>query len=185
MKTKYLSYFSCFILVFGIANNLKAQSFMGWATATVNFREGPGTDYEIISKIQGGSQIFIISNETENDFFNVIDIKTNNEGYIHKNYVKLGELVPFREGGVFQPSGKSDSYESEVEIFNNTVKTLILNMGNVRHEFKPREKRWLSLIPGEFNFRASAAGVIPMIGKELFLQNQKYTWEFYIVTERH
>ena len=187
MKTRYF-YLLCSVLLslfFGFQQKVNAQSYVGWATTTVNFREGPGTDYEIISKIIGGSQIFIVSNDTENDFLNIIDIKTNKEGYIHKNYVKFGDVVPYQEGGVFQAAGETDSYEPEIEIFNNTVKTLTIKIGGIKFEFGPNEKRWITLPPGESQYRASAAGVIPLIGKELFIQNQKYTWEFYIVTQRH
>ncbi|MFN8145690.1 MAG: SH3 domain-containing protein [Bacteroidia bacterium] len=70
-----------------------SQSYLGWVTKQVNFRQGPGTDYGVISSLKPGTQIFIVSLETENDFYNIIDIATDKEGYIHKSFVKLGEVV--------------------------------------------------------------------------------------------
>src|SRR5688500_416224 len=83
-----------------------SQSYLGCVTKQVNFREGPGTDYGIISILTSGTQIFIVSLDSENDFYNIIDIATDREGWIHKSLIKLGEVVEENESGIFTPSGK-------------------------------------------------------------------------------
>ena len=105
-----------------------SQAYLGRVTKQVNFRQGPGKEYDIISSLKPGSQIFIVSLETENDFYNIIDIETDKEGYIHKSFVKLGEVVEQNERGMFSPSGKKTSYNPEVEIFNNTSLNLTLKL---------------------------------------------------------
>lgn len=70
-----------------MSNGLLSQSYLGTITKQVNFREGPGSDYEIISSLKPGTEIFISSLETDNDFYNVIDIKSNKEGYVHRSFV--------------------------------------------------------------------------------------------------
>lgn len=161
-----------------------SQSYLGWVSKQVNFRKGPSTDYGIISSLKQGTQIFIVSLDTENDYYNIIDIATNKEGYIHKSFVKLGELVEKNESGMFTPSGQTEKYNPEIEIFNNTSLTLTLKLNSEIYAFSPKQKRTITLDPGSYNYRASAPGVIPNIGTENMESNMGYTWQFYIVTER-
>lgn len=163
-----------------LSQALLAQSYLGLITKQVNFREGPGSDYGIIRSLKPGTQIFITTLETENDFYNIINIETNEEGYIHNSFVKIGKLVARSNQSVFTPDGVSSSYDSEVKIFNNTSKTLTLKMNSEMFYFSPHETKNISISPGEYEFRASAPGVIPYIGTERLKSNQGYSWEFYI-----
>jgi hypothetical protein len=180
----YNSYFKLIlVLLFAlISNQGLAQSRLGWTTQKVNFRSGPGTEFSIISSLSAGQQIFIISTESENDFYNIIDIKSNKEGYIHKSFVKLGKIVEEQQGGLFESSGSSVNYSPEAEIFNNTDIELTLKINSTAYSFAPHQKKTITLSPGNSSYRASAPGVIPYIGNEYLQSNMKYTWQFYIVT---
>lgn len=160
-----------------------SQSYLGWITTQVNFREGPSTEYSIINSLPRGTQIFIVSTESQNDYYNIINIATNKEGFVHKNYIKLGDVVERNEGGIFTPSGQSSSYKPEIEIYNNTKLTLTLKLNAKLFSFSPHERKSISLPPGTYNYRASAPGVIPNIGTENMKNNMNYSWQFYIVTE--
>jgi uncharacterized protein YgiM (DUF1202 family) len=160
------------------------QSYLGLATKKVNFRSGPGTEYETITSINQGAQLFIVSLESENDFYNVIDIESDREGYIHKSYITVGEKVRVNEDGVFTTVGKSNNINPQVEIYNNTSTTMTLKLNNDRHTFSPYEKKTLTSVAGKCSYRASSPGVIPAIGVEQWQSNMVYSWEFYIVTER-
>ncbi len=161
-----------------------SQSYLGWVTKQVNFRQGPGTDYDVISSLKAGTQIFIVSLDAENNFYNIIDIATDKEGYIHKSFVKLGQIVEKNEQGMFTPSGETSTYNPEIEIFNNTSLTLTLKLNSDTYTFLPKQRKNINLSPGSCNYRASAPGVIPNIGTEYMESNMGYTWQFYIVTER-
>ncbi len=161
-----------------------SQSYLGRVTKQVNFREGAGTDYPVISSLKAGTQIFIVSLETENDFYNIIDIATDKEGYIHKSFVKVGQEIEKNEQGMFTPSGQTENYNPEIEIYNNTKLTLTLKLNSETYSFAPQQKRTITMSPGTCNYRASAPNVIPNIGTEYMQSNQGYTWQFYIVTER-
>ena len=160
------------------------QSYLGWATKQVNLREGPGTEYPIVKSLKGGAQIFIVSKETNDDFYPVIDIKSNTEGFIHKSFVKFGERVYENEPGLFNHEGSSLGYDSELEIHNDTSVTLTLKLNSERFSFSPHEKKTISISPGSYSYIASAPGVQPNIGKELLDHRSKYSWKFYIVTEQ-
>lgn len=157
------------------------QSYLGEVTKSVNFRQGPSKEYEVINTLKQGAPIFIISLTLENDFYNIIDIETDKVGYVHKDYVKLGKLIEKNESGLFIPAGKTQVYNPEIEIFNNTSKTLTLKLNDESYTFSPQQKKSFSITPGLYNYRASAPGVIPNIGTESLESNTNYTWQFYIV----
>lgn len=161
-----------------------SQSYLGTVTKNVNFRSGPSSDYEIIHSLKPGTQIFIVSLETEGDFYNIIDIETDKEGYVHKSYVKVGKLVTKSDGGFISASGNSSTNDSEANIFNNTSITMTLKLNTEVYRFSPQETKNIILIPGDYDFRASAPGVTPKVGTKNFENNRMYTWQFYIVTSR-
>lgn len=171
------------LLLIFTSNGIFGQSYLGSIIKQVNFREGPGSDYGIIKSLKPGTQIFITSLEIENDYYNIINIATNEEGYVHKSYVKVGRYVSKSSESVFTPNGETSSYESELKIFNNTRKTLTLKMNTESFYFSPYETKNISINPGEYDFRASAPGVIPYIGTEILKSNQGYSWQFYIVSK--
>lgn len=160
------------------------QSYLGLTTKQVNLREGPGTEYVVISSLPRGTQLFIISLETEYDFYNVIDIETNFTGYIHKSFVEVGEELPKNQEGIFTQSAETETYNPEIEIYNKTEKTLTLVMNSETYIFTPYERKKLTLTPGKYEYRASAPSVIPDYGSEYLKNNILYSWEFFITTVR-
>ncbi len=173
------------LVLFAINSYLSySQSYLGKVTKQVNFREGAGKDYSIISSLKAGTQIFIISLDKDNDYYNIIDIATNKEGYIHSSFVKIGQLIAENDQGLFTSNGQGESYNPEIEIYNNTKLTMTLKLNNELHSFAPHEKRKITLSAGTCNYRASAPNVIPYIGSEYLKNNELYSWDFFIVTKR-
>ena len=172
------------IFFISISTTIQSQSYLGIITKQVNFRQGPSSGYNVISSLKPQTQIFIVSLETENDYYNIIDITTDKEGYVHKSFVKVGKVVSKSKESVFTPSGQTSNNNSEVKIFNNTSKTLTLKLNTELYYFSPKETKNINLNPGEYDFRASAPGVIPYIGTEDLNSNQGYSWEFFITTSR-
>jgi uncharacterized protein YgiM (DUF1202 family) len=161
--------------------NCFGQAYLGWTTQEANLRKGPGTNFEIISTLKVEADIFIISSRTQNDFYNVIDIATNREGYVHKSLVYLSEKI--EEGpSPFVESGRSSTDNPELRIYNNTDLTLTLKMNETVYSFNPKERKTITVNPGLYSYRASAPGVIPDIGSENLKGNMSYSWEFYIQT---
>ena len=53
------------ILIIGLTSY--SQSYLGTISKQVNLREGPGTDYQVITSLKPKTQIFIVSLETEDE----------------------------------------------------------------------------------------------------------------------
>ena len=88
------------------------------------------------------------------------------------------EIVSKSTESVFTPDGQSSDYNPEVKIYNNTSKTLTLKMNTELFYFSPHETKNISLYLGEYDFRASAPGVIPYIGTDNLTGNQSYSLQF-------
>jgi hypothetical protein len=159
-----------------------AQSYLGQTTKQVNLREGPGTDYEVLRSLPQGSQLFVVIDEVENDFYPVVDIGSNVEGYVHRSFVKLIRILEENREGVFTPTGKTSGILAELEIYNRTELILTLKMGEETYMFKPYERTTLSVQPRKYSYRASAPGVLPDFGSETVDSGTSYSWEFYIIT---
>ena len=170
-----------FVLLYNLGFS---QSYLGTITKQVNFREGPGGDYKIISSLKPGTQVFISSTETEDDFYNIIDIKSDKEGYIHKSFVKVGKLISKSDGGFIQETGNTTTDNAEANIFNNTNITMTLKLNSEVYKFMPKETKNIVLTPGDYSFRTSAPNVIPNIRVKNFKINGAYNWQFYIETRR-
>ena len=163
----------------GIENS-KANSYIGWITKTVNFRVGPSKEFSIIKSLERGNEIFIISDLPENSYYNIIDIESNKEGYVHMAFVEFGDKIEKSKGEMFTSKGATNKYETQIEIYNNTNKTLTLKLNTNKFKFSPQEKRTISMKPGEVNYIASAPNVIPLNGSKNFEGYNVYTWQFYI-----
>ena len=161
-------------------NNTSGKSYLGWTTKSVNFRRGPGTGYNIIKTLQAGAQIFIISNIASNNYYSIIDIESNTEGFVHKSYVQFGDEVEKSKGEMFTSSGRTGTYNTQIEIFNNTNLTLSLKLNDKYYSFYPKQKKTISFPPGLINYRATASNVLPSIGSKSFEGYTAYTWQFYI-----
>ena len=163
--------------------NNNYQSYLGFIKETVNLRKGPSTDFVIIKSLIAGTQIFIISTKENNNYYKVIDLNTNLEGYVYKTYITLDKPVEINEDDLFVETGKSSlSTVSQVEVYNNTNKNLTVFIGGSSYLFSPQEKRNISIKPNEYTYRVTAAGVIPYLGKDTIKSGYNYSWEFYIVT---
>lgn len=167
------------------ALNLYSQSYLGYITKKVTMRDGPGKEYKTLLTLKKNSPVFLFSLTTENDYYHIIDIETNTEGYIPSTYVKNIETLESTSGKVFSPTGPISSNNSEVHVFNNTSETMTLKLNKSAYVFSPHETKIIYLAPGKYAFFASAPGVIPSYGSQYFEKGMGYEWVFYIITKRY
>lgn len=173
------------IFVFGLTSVLCAQSYLGYVTKTVNFRTEPNTNCKIIQSLERGTPLFVISDEKVNGFYAVINIESNVEGFVHSNFVLLDKLLPKNEEGIFTPTGRTSLSNPIIKIHNNTDLNLTLKLNSKLYTFRPQERKELTLEPGDYEYRASAPGVLPDYGTEKMQSNYEYSWSFYVSTVRN
>lgn len=188
MRNNIYIYLSLFLLiVFSVSaqdstknENQRSNSYLGWISKSVNFRSGPSKEFTIIKLLDLGKQIFIVSDVPQNGYLNIIDIESNTEGYVYKTFVEFGDKIEKSKGEMFSSKGSTNSYDTQIEIYNNTNLTLTLKLNEIKFQFKPKEIRTISAKPGVVNYIASAPNVIPLNGSKNFKEYSSWTWQFYI-----
>ena len=66
-------------------------------------RKGPGLEYSIIKTLEAGKQIFIISDVSINNYYNIIDIESNTDGFVYKSFIETGDKVEKSKGEMLSP----------------------------------------------------------------------------------
>jgi uncharacterized protein YgiM (DUF1202 family) len=178
-------YILSLILFLCLVTHSNAQSYLGYVSKQVNFRTESNTSCKIISSLARGTALFVISKDKINGFYQVLNIETNEEGFVHSSFVQLDKMLPKNEDGIFTPVGKTSSAIPIIKIHNNTNLTLTLKLNNDLYTFSPQERKTLTLSSGSYSYRASAPGVLPDYGTENMQSNYEYEWSFYISTSRN
>ena len=176
-------YLLSLILFLTVVTFSKAQSYLGYVTNKVNFRTESNTSCAIISSLSRGTALFVISKDRINGFYQVLNIETNVEGFVHSSFVQLDKMLPKNDEGIFTPVGKTSSSRPTIKIHNNTNLKLTLKLNNDLYSFWPQERKTLTLSIGSYSYRASAPGVLPDYGTENMQSNYEYEWSFYISTD--
>ena len=169
-------------ILFGVLAVAVGQSYLATTTQKANLRDLPDKSSEVLDQLVANSQLFIYSLETTNDYYNVIDIETDQEGWIHKSLVKLLSPIPKSDESPFSPAGRSLGDDCIVEVSNNTSIAMTLKMNSFYYYFDPHETKKLTIGPGAYTFLASAPSVIPYYGDDTLVAGYNYSWVFYIET---
>lgn len=172
----------CFLLIIFfhlLAISGFGQQYLGWTIEKAVVRWEPTSSARVVTTLEPGRQIFIDSLVTKNDYSYIIDIGTNNEGYVHKDLVLAGQPVEVPEGDVFTITGEGPARNPQVEIQNQTSKSIVFKLNNNRYVLQPAEKRKISVEPGRYKCLVSAPGIIPYVGFDDLKENLSYKWAFY------
>ena len=159
--------------------------FIGQTSSNVNFRTGPSQSNSIIKNLSAGTQVYVYSKKTINDYYKAIDIMTSVIGWVHKKYVNFIQSADINKSGAFQSTGYSSSYDSDVKIINKSAYNIKLVVGNEVFSLNPNTTKTVNIKPGNNYYIATAPGVLPASGHQEFESNNAYEWEFWIETRRH
>ena len=124
------------LLLFFVSTFSHSQSYLAYVINedgnSVNLRKGPSIDYGIHKSLEPGSNLFVISLEKTGDFYNLIDIESNIEGYMHKSFVRFtGDIIEESGDMLFVPIETTDnSLVSDIDVHNDTDKIIKMLIGN-------------------------------------------------------
>lgn len=164
--------------------SVHAQAYIGHLKKDANFRSQPSLSGHFIGMLPYGSELFIYEKVAIDGFYEVIDITTNESGFVPVNLVQFDEPLSPNNKGIFSPISSSTRVKPRIKIFNDTSKSLRLELNGEVYTFLPRQKRTIKLTPGLYDYYASASGVRPDYGKEVIDSHYKYEWIFYIRTSK-
>lgn len=162
------------------------KSYLGTTNQEINLMLGPSNEFEVIKSLALGTEVFIISDKTINNYYHVIDITTNEEGYVDMKYIDLGDEVVINEiDQLFKSSGKSESLTScRINAHNNSDKTMTLKMAGSTWVFVPNGKWVINISPGIYKIIVTHPDADPYIGRVEFIGGLNYEKEFTVNKER-
>jgi uncharacterized protein YgiM (DUF1202 family) len=173
MKTLFL-----LILLTAASFDLFAQLKLGSAKSQINFREGPGLNYKVVSTINKSNLLVILPREPKNSFIEVFDIESDAYGFVSENLITVIDTLNFQEQHFFERSGENETGEVEIELLNQTAKTLYIWINTYSYHLSPYEKKDLIMETEEITFFSSAPGLYPVFGKEILKKGNTYRWNF-------
>lgn len=178
--------FLCSIFLFCFTSLSQEQDdwrgFIVSTTTSVNFREGPGTDYSTIKKLPKGTQLFIEEGSEINGFYPAILLSTDELGYVSSSYVRKTKTVNSEHGNLFNGIEFSGYHPPVVKVYNNTPYKISVSIGNSRVSIIPHATQEITCSSGMLKTIVSAPGVIPFMATDKLENNYTYSWTFYIST---
>ena len=157
--------------------------YIAQVTKDINLREGPGTDYDVVTRIPRGGYVFLSTADAGNSFRKVLYVDKNEFGYVSKNYLTNFSKVEVDASGNLHVESKNYKTTADIKIENRTNKTATIAIGSLTYTFSPYQTRIIKDIkPGRYKTMASSPGVMPYVGYDTVEGGYEYSWVFYIKT---
>ena len=157
--------------------------YMAQVTADLNLRKGPGTEYDIVSRIPRGEYVLLSTADGGKSFRKVLYINKNIYGYVSKSYLANFKKIKEDSDGNLQIETRNYKSTADIKIQNNTNLSITIAIGSLTYTFSPHQTRTITDIkPGKYKTMASAPGVRPYIGFDTIEAGYGYSWVFYIKT---
>lgn len=166
------------ILFISTLNTLSAQLQVGNSKQRVNFREGPGTNYQIHHSVEKTDLLIILPRPVKNNYVEVFDVQSNTHGFIYKPLINIGDSLPPNPQKFFAKKEQNKGGNVELEIVNGTNKELFVWINQIVYNLAPYEKKILSFDNSDITYFASLKGVFPIYGKEELMTGYTYIWNF-------
>ena len=89
-----MKFLKIFILTLLLPKTILCQQNFGYTTTQVNFRNGPGKEFQIICVLPENKKLEVLSITPNNDYIHVKENETERLGYIHKSYLTIPLTTP-------------------------------------------------------------------------------------------
>ena len=165
-----------FILITAASFNTFAQLKLGSAKSEINFREGPGLNFKVVSKIDKSNLLVVLPRESRNNFIEVFDIETSSYGFVAENLIVITDTLYFQKQQFFESSGENGTGEIEIEMLNKTSKSLYVWINRNSYNLSPFEKKVLVMDMEEIIYFSSAPGMFPVFGKEILKKGNSFSF---------
>jgi len=167
---------------FPISFNVTYKSFTASCLKNANLYESPEFSSNIIKSFEPGNSVFIVSKNTVNGFYNVIDPISGSIGYVNQSLIGQLKQQNDQKDQILIPSGISESLtNSEIKISNSTDNLLGVKIGLSEYFLKSQETKIINIEPGEYTIFAWQNGANPYKKKQIIESGQNYERNFIII----
>lgn len=168
------------LLVTAVWPPVFAQHYSVFVTDSVNMYQYPHEDSASVKELLPQELLFCYCDSAINGFYRVIDIASDNEGYVSSGSFQRGKIIPENQRAMFSPEGELNQREPILTVINGTDTTISLRLNDTVYKLSPKEEKVLVLEPGKYRYVASAPGVIPMHGVDELKEYLRYRWRFFV-----
>lgn len=117
----------------------------------------------------------------------VKDYLTANNLTVKQNENILSNPKTKQDDSPFTATYIGENRPPEVEIFNDSDRTLYLDFGQnalTPYTISPKTSKKFTLTEGLYKYKATAPRVVPLAGEKTFEKGYRYTWRFVIITRK-
>jgi hypothetical protein len=171
---KLISVFSILLIPFLVSGQLE----LGGAKSKVNFREGPGLNFKIISSLDSSNLLIILPRQEINGFVEVYDIESNSHGFVHKGLILVTDTLLCQKQKFFKIEAESSSGEIEIVLVNKTQHALFVWLNNHIYNLRAREKKSIIIEENNIKYLCSSPGLFPLFGEEILDFGNVYRFDF-------
>jgi|GEM_PF-5777882 len=118
----------------------------------------------------------------DGNWYNVIHVKTGEEGWVRENDVKIKYAVERKQIKLFETEKDPLLINPEILIINNANKDLKLKVGEKIYVINKQSQKTVNIESGTYKYHASAPEVIPCFGEQTFEGGNRYWWKFWIAS---
>ena len=162
------------------SKNLSFNPYMGKTIKRAVLRESPNTNSKITKHLKQGTSTYVFSNESIDGYYKVIDIASNEIGWILKTNIKLIKKIIVSSNSGFQSIGYSENEDPTVTIKNKSYCKIKLIIAGDLFILQPNTTKKVSIKTGNNYYVATAPLVIPLSGTHLFENHHDYECTFWI-----
>lgn len=149
-----------------------------------NLRDAPSKSSNIIGVVIQENMVVLLDRESKDGWYNVIDIETSKEGWLHQSTLKITLAKNPKQEQLFQAETLSYFTEPEIAVQNASYLNINLKIGNQLIVIPANSNKSLKISQGTYKYYATAPGVFPSLGTQTFNNSNIYSWKFWVVTSR-
>ncbi len=134
-----------------------------------------------VKLLKRGDQMVLLSRTKTRNWVNVIDLDSGEEGWVYISHVKIYYTRnPKTSLPNFEERRTYSDQNPELQIKNDTNRTLSLRVGSARYKIEAFGSRTISVEPGSYKFYASVPRAYPLMGERYWSKGIIYSWTFFI-----
>ena len=136
----------------------------------------------MLSQLVPGDWCVLVSRATTNGWLPVIRLSSGRQGWVRPERLALHYTSHPNPSVDLEAGATGTDDQPALSVENDTDKDLYLHVqGTPEVVISARTSRSLNVLPGVWNYNASAANVIPAFGNHAFIKGVDYSWSFTIV----
>ena len=147
-----------------------------------NLRGIPDIKGDLITSLKQGDIVVLLDSQAKDGWFNVLDVASSNEGWINEATIKISFTKNPKNTQLFQAESLPYFSEPEIVIENASAININLKIGSQLIIIPANSSKSIKIGEGSYKYYASAPGVFPSLGTQIFDNSHRYSWKFWIET---